>query len=281
MTANTLSRLASYKNPKKDDPEPRERRMICRIDNPGYVAPENDAWRLENSNSENEDDKLREMHEKKLRHWFVKDGKRKRTPKTSPAPKVSTPKIVVKGPSRESQPRLIDEPVVNPADISQEGIDLTNVTFEQYLKHTEATIAKDQSTSVPAEGVKETEPEGVARTDSSDAGDNLTETESEIERIGVGKVTLKKKPQKKKKKGSDEEDSTYMPTAVEKKKLRIKRKAVQTGVIPRNVRARKGGAFMPKSQSGKSEKHIETSKGPETVKVPEVPQTQSIPEVEV
>ncbi|MFS7929769.1 hypothetical protein Hanom_Chr04g00336371 [Helianthus anomalus] len=100
MTADTLSILASYKNPKKDDPEPRARRMICKIDNPGYVAPENDAWRHENSNSENEDDKMREMQEKKLRYWFVKDGKRKRTPKTSPvvsALKVPIPKIVVKG----------------------------------------------------------------------------------------------------------------------------------------------------------------------------------------
>ncbi|MFS7950145.1 hypothetical protein Hanom_Chr07g00579931 [Helianthus anomalus] len=76
---------------------------------------------------------------------------------------------------------------------------------------------------------------------------------------------MKKKPQKKKK-ASDDEDSTYMPAAEETKKLRIKRKVVQTGVIPRNVRARKGGASMPESQSGKSEKHMETSKGPEVVK---------------
>ncbi|KAJ0513621.1 hypothetical protein HanRHA438_Chr10g0449481 [Helianthus annuus] len=97
MTADTLSRLSKY--PKKDDPEPRARRMICKIDNPAYVAPENDAWRHDNSNSENEDDKMREMVEKKLRYWFVKDGKRKRTPKTSPVVsilKVVPPKIVVK-----------------------------------------------------------------------------------------------------------------------------------------------------------------------------------------
>ncbi|MFS7988769.1 hypothetical protein Hanom_Chr11g01038751 [Helianthus anomalus] len=216
-----------------DDPEPRARRMICKIDNPAYVAPENDAWRHENSNSENEDDKLREMHEKKLRYWFVKDDKRKRTPKTSPAvsvPKVSTPKIVVKGivemgshkrrPSRESQSRLIDEPVVNPADISQEGIDLTMVTFEQHIKHTKATIAKDQSASVQAEGIKEKELEGVVHDDSSDADHESTETKLEIDmsKVGYGKVHLKKKPQKKKKKGSDDEDSTYMSTAEKKKK---------------------------------------------------------------
>ncbi|KAM0064946.1 hypothetical protein Hdeb2414_s0003g00108951 [Helianthus debilis subsp. tardiflorus] len=77
MTADTISRLAN-------GPEPIIKRMICRINNPAYVALENDAWRHNNSNSENEDDKMKEMVEKKLRYWFVKDGKRKRTPKTSP-----------------------------------------------------------------------------------------------------------------------------------------------------------------------------------------------------
>ncbi|KAM0006094.1 hypothetical protein Hdeb2414_s0002g00060861 [Helianthus debilis subsp. tardiflorus] len=38
MTADTISRLAK-------GPEPRVKRMICRINNPAYVAPENDAWR--------------------------------------------------------------------------------------------------------------------------------------------------------------------------------------------------------------------------------------------
>ncbi|KAF5820915.1 hypothetical protein HanXRQr2_Chr01g0007641 [Helianthus annuus] len=257
MTADTISRLS--KGSKQ-----RIRRMICRIDNPAYIALENDAWRHDNSNSENEDNKMNEMVEKKLRYWFVKDGKRKRTPKTSlvvPIPKEPTPKIVVKGPSKESQSGLIDEPVVNPADISQEGVDLTKVTFEQYIKLTEATMAKDQSASVQAEGVKGKEPEGVARDDSSEADDESTETEPEIDMaiVGRGKVQMKKKPLKKKK-GSDEEDTTYTPTGEEKKKPRIKRKVIQTGVIPRNVRARKGGASVHKDQSGKSEKYIETSK---------------------
>ncbi|KAJ0773507.1 hypothetical protein HanOQP8_Chr03g0100091 [Helianthus annuus] len=100
MTTETLGRLTSYKGLKKDESEPRAKRMICKILNRNYIAPENDAWRHENSNSEDETESLREMHEKKLRYWFVKDGKRKRTPKTSlavSAPKVSTPKIVVKG----------------------------------------------------------------------------------------------------------------------------------------------------------------------------------------
>ncbi|MFS7918524.1 hypothetical protein Hanom_Chr03g00202191 [Helianthus anomalus] len=158
VTDETLGRLTTYKGLKKDESELRARRMICKIANLGYVAPENDAWRHDNNNSENEDDRLRDMHEKKLQYWFVKDGKRKRTPNTSPAvssPKVSMPKIVVKGPSRESQPRLVDELVLDPSEDLQQG------------------------------------PEGVAHTDSSDADDESTETESEIERIGVGKVQLK------------------------------------------------------------------------------------------
>ncbi|KAJ0501203.1 hypothetical protein HanRHA438_Chr11g0498501 [Helianthus annuus] len=93
MTADTISRLAK-------GPEPRVKRMIFRINNPAYVALQNDARRHNNSDSENEDDKMSEMVEKKLRWWFVKDGKRKRTPKTSPVvpiPKEPSPKTVVKG----------------------------------------------------------------------------------------------------------------------------------------------------------------------------------------
>ncbi|MFS7954732.1 hypothetical protein Hanom_Chr07g00633961 [Helianthus anomalus] len=151
MTADTISRLSKA-------PEPRVRRMICKIDNPAYVAPENDAWRHDNSNSENEDDKMNEMVEKKLRYWFVKDEKKKRTPKTSPVvfiPKEPTSKIVVKGPSKEPKSSLRDEPVVNPADLSQKGIDLAKVTFEQYIKITEESTAKDQRASVQVEGDKE------------------------------------------------------------------------------------------------------------------------------
>ncbi|KAJ0681729.1 hypothetical protein HanPI659440_Chr16g0639361 [Helianthus annuus] len=40
MTAETLGRLTAYKGLKKDESEPRARRMICKIENPGYVAPE-------------------------------------------------------------------------------------------------------------------------------------------------------------------------------------------------------------------------------------------------
>ncbi|KAF5787343.1 hypothetical protein HanXRQr2_Chr10g0451661 [Helianthus annuus] len=292
MMADTISRLAK-------GPDQRAKRMICRIDNPAYVAPENDAWRHENSNSKSEDNKMNEMIEKKLRYWFVKDGKRKRTPKTSPVvsiPNEPTPKIVVKGPSKETQLSLIDEPVVDPADISQQGIDLTNATFKQYIKITEEITQKDQSTSVQTESVKEPEPEGVARDDSSEADDESTETETGIDltTLGRGKTQLKKKPLKKRK-GSDEEDTTYTPNVEEKKTLRIKRKAVQSGVIPRNVRAKKGGATLKllksqkfKDQGGKSEKHVTTSKGLEAEKVQSIettkePEVQSveIPVVEV
>ncbi|MFS8006743.1 hypothetical protein Hanom_Chr14g01252761 [Helianthus anomalus] len=115
MKSETLSRLSQYKYLKTEESKPRARRMICKINNPGYVAPENDAWRHENSNSEDESGRLSDMHEKKLRYWFAKDGKRKRTPKASPtvtAPKV-TPKVVVKGPSKKSPPRLVDDPLLD------------------------------------------------------------------------------------------------------------------------------------------------------------------------
>ncbi|MFS7945614.1 hypothetical protein Hanom_Chr06g00526351 [Helianthus anomalus] len=42
MKVETLSRLDQYK-PKKDETEPRAKHMICKIANPRYVAPENDA----------------------------------------------------------------------------------------------------------------------------------------------------------------------------------------------------------------------------------------------
>ncbi|MFS7918204.1 hypothetical protein Hanom_Chr03g00198081 [Helianthus anomalus] len=296
MTTDTISRLAK-------GPEPRVRRMICIINNLAYVAPENDAWRHDNSISENENDKMSEMVEKKTHWWFVKDGKRKRIPKTSPIvpiPKKPTPKIVVKGlvkggvirrrPSKQPQQRLVDEHVLDPSEVLQKGADLLKQSLESYLKRNgEVAAQKDQSTSVPTEIFKETEPEDVARDEFDDADDESTETETELDlaTLDRGKAQLKKKPTKKKK-GSDEEDTTYTPSVVETKKLRIKRKTVQTGVIPRNVRARKGGASMPESQSGKSEKHVMSSKVHEAEKVqhvedPKEPHVQNVekPEAEV
>ncbi|KAJ0752680.1 hypothetical protein HanPI659440_Chr09g0327121 [Helianthus annuus] len=289
MTPETISRLCK-------GPEPRVKGTICRISNPAYVAPENDKWRHEDNDSKNENDKMSELVEKKTRWWFVKDRKRKRTPKTSPVafiPKEPAPKIVVKGivkggSLKEPQQILVDEPVLDALEVVQQGADLLKHSLESFLKRNEEVAAQeDQSASVQGESVKDKEPEGVVRDDSSEADSESTETEMELDltTLGRGKAQLKKKPTKKQK-GSGEEDSTYTPSVDERKKLRIKLKAVQTGVIPRNVRARKGGASVPESQAGKSEKHVASSKVLEAekiqnVEVPKEPEVQSIPEVEV
>ncbi|KAJ0907167.1 hypothetical protein HanRHA438_Chr07g0295671 [Helianthus annuus] len=73
MTTETIARIT-----KEDDA--RTKQMICKISNPAYVAPENDKWRDENSDSDSEEAKMSEIVEKKTRWWFVRDGKRKRTP---------------------------------------------------------------------------------------------------------------------------------------------------------------------------------------------------------
>ncbi|KAJ0699124.1 hypothetical protein HanRHA438_Chr10g0435801 [Helianthus annuus] len=273
MTPETITRLTK-------GPETNAKGMICRISKPAYVAPENDKWR-----HENRDEKMSGIVEKKTRWWFVKDGKRKRTPKTSPVvpiPKEPAPKIVVKGSSKEPQQRLVDEPVLDPSEVIQQGVDLLKHSLESFLQRNEEVAAqKDQSSSVQAESVKATEPEGVAHDDSSEFDDESTETESELDptTLGRGKAQLKKKPTKKQK-GSDEEDFTYTPSIVEQKKLRKKRKAVQSGVIPRNVRAKKTGATLPKDKDGKSEKHVTSSKVQEaekaqSVEAPKAPEVQS------
>ncbi|MFS8034084.1 hypothetical protein Hanom_Chr17g01577051 [Helianthus anomalus] len=88
ITTETIARIT-----KENDAKTKQ--MICKIKDPKYVSPENDKWRHENSDSDNEDAKMSEMVEKKTRWWCVRDGKRKRTPKSSPA--VSIPKDVEKG----------------------------------------------------------------------------------------------------------------------------------------------------------------------------------------
>ncbi|KAJ0776801.1 hypothetical protein HanRHA438_Chr02g0060661 [Helianthus annuus] len=93
MTSEIITRLTK-------GPETNAKGMICRISKPAYVALENDKWRHENRDSDNEDERMSQMIEKKTRWWFVRDGKRKRTPKTSPVVpilKEQAPKIVVKG----------------------------------------------------------------------------------------------------------------------------------------------------------------------------------------
>ncbi|MFS7946024.1 hypothetical protein Hanom_Chr06g00531161 [Helianthus anomalus] len=126
--------------------------MICKIKGPNYVAPENDARKHENINSEDETDSLSGRHEKRLRYWFVKDGKRKRTPKVSR--RVVAPNVVIKGKfdrgshikeptKKKSPPRLIDETVIPPADVIQGGVDLLKETLEDFLKkNDEAEAAK-------------------------------------------------------------------------------------------------------------------------------------------
>ncbi|MFS7954112.1 hypothetical protein Hanom_Chr07g00626491 [Helianthus anomalus] len=95
---------------------------------------------------------------KKLRFRFVKDEKRKRTPK------VTTPKVVIKGKTekqesserlvdisfeyfsdnvnicvaetkrKKSPPRLVDEPVIPPFDVINEGVDLLKMSLADYEK---------------------------------------------------------------------------------------------------------------------------------------------------
>ncbi|MFS7963402.1 hypothetical protein Hanom_Chr08g00737631 [Helianthus anomalus] len=215
------------------------------------------------------------MVEKKTRWWFVRDGKRKRTPKTSPV--VSIPKIVVKGivkggvirqleflnwPSVEPQQRLVDETVLEPSEVIEQGAGLLKQSLESYLKRNEEVVAqKDQGSSIQAEGVKATEPEGEVQDDSSEDDSEETQSESELDSttLGRGKAQLKKKPSKRKK-ASDEEDSSYVPD--EPKKQRAKRKVVQVGVIPRRVQ------------------EVEKAHNVEAPKEPEV-QNVEVPEVEV
>ena len=88
ITYETIVRITKEKDAKT-------KQMICRIKDEDYVAPENEKWRHDNSDSDNENVKMSEMAEKKTRWWCVRDGKRKRTPKSSPA--VTIPKDGDKG----------------------------------------------------------------------------------------------------------------------------------------------------------------------------------------
>ncbi|KAM0071202.1 hypothetical protein Hdeb2414_s0001g00022241 [Helianthus debilis subsp. tardiflorus] len=71
MISETIARVT------KGDDE-RTKRMICRINNPAYVAPENDKWRHENNSSDNEDERMSELSEKKTRWWFEKEKGKER-----------------------------------------------------------------------------------------------------------------------------------------------------------------------------------------------------------
>ncbi|MFS8024523.1 hypothetical protein Hanom_Chr16g01464251 [Helianthus anomalus] len=110
--------------------------------------------------------------------------------------------LVFAGPSKEPQQRLVDDPVIDPTELIKQGADILNLSYADCMKKNEEVAAqKEQSTSVQTESVKEMEPEGVARDDSSETNDESTETEKELDltTLGHGKAQMKKKPTKKKK----------------------------------------------------------------------------------
>ncbi|XP_021991556.1 glutamic acid-rich protein-like [Helianthus annuus] len=240
------------------DKDEKTKQMICRIKDKAYVAPENDKWRHDDSNSDNEDSKMNEMVEKKTRWWHIRDGKRKRTPKSSPA--VVIPKE--------------GEKVVEPSVLIEQGADLLKQSLESYLKKNEEIAAQQaQGTSTHAEKATRVEPETEDLRSSSDGDSEATQSESELisETLGRGKAQLKKRPSKKQK-GSDEEDSPYDPE--KSKKQRKKRKAAPVGIIPRNVRSKKSGAESEKDKEGKAAQHVQKEKSP-SVDVPKEPEAKA------
>ncbi|KAJ0886522.1 hypothetical protein HanRHA438_Chr09g0380381 [Helianthus annuus] len=80
------------------DKDAKTKELICAMKDKAYVAPENDKWRHDNSSSDNEDNRMSDLIEKKTRWWCIKDGKRKRTLKSTPVVVVKeTEKGIVKG----------------------------------------------------------------------------------------------------------------------------------------------------------------------------------------
>ncbi|MFS7913600.1 hypothetical protein Hanom_Chr02g00143631 [Helianthus anomalus] len=149
-------------------------------------------------------------------------------------PKVSTPKVVIKGKSekqesskrlvdntfeyssnniiecivetkkKKSPPHLIDETVIPPTGVIKEGADLLRMSFANYEKF---------STAQGDQGEKEAE----------NTAENI------------------------------EEDATYVPTTTEKDKFKKegikKRKARPTREFPRKVRARKDTTSIPQQDT--------------------------------
>ncbi|KAJ0532557.1 hypothetical protein HanOQP8_Chr09g0309771 [Helianthus annuus] len=244
------------------DKDTKTKQLICGMKDKAYVAPEDDKWRHNDSNSDNEDNMMSELVEKKTRWWCVRDGKRKRTPKSTP---VVVPKETEKGSSGEPQGKLIDETVVEPSVVIEQGDETLKKTLESYFKKNEELAAKQAQKSI----VKDDE----TQKSSSDEDSEATQSESELvaEIVGKGKVQLKKRPSKKQK-DSDEEDSPYDPD--QSRKNRKKRKATPAGVIPRNVRARKTSAESQKEIEGKK-KQDEVEKSP-AIEIPkEIPTDKS------
>ncbi|KAJ0532524.1 putative transcription factor bZIP family [Helianthus annuus] len=180
------------------DKDAKTKELICAMKDKAYVAPENDKWRHDNSSSDNEDNRMSDLIEKKTRWWCIKDGKRKRTLKSTP---VVVVKETEKGSSGEPQRKLIDETVIEPR--------------VSYFKKNEEAAAKQAQKSAAQED--------ETRKSSSDEDSEATESESELvaETMGKGMVQLKKKPLKKKK-DSDEEDSPYDPDQSKKNRKSVK-----------------------------------------------------------
>ncbi|KAJ0540463.1 hypothetical protein HanHA300_Chr08g0298501 [Helianthus annuus] len=260
MEMSEVNKTAILRVTKDKDAKTKE--LICVMKDKAYVAPENDKWRHDNSSSDNEDNEMNSMIEKKTRWWCVKDGKRKRTPKSTP---VVVVKETEKGSSEEPQRWLVDEPVIEPREVIDQGAGI-NETLESYFKKHEEAAAKQAEKS----GVQEDE----TRKSSSDEDSEETQSESELvaETVGKGKVQLKKRPLKKRK-DSDDEDSPYNPE--ESQKNRKKRKAAPAGNIPRNVRAKKQTAESQKEREGKK-KQDNVEKSPATEIPKEIP-TAEIP----
>ncbi|MFS7996364.1 putative transcription factor bZIP family [Helianthus anomalus] len=208
-----------------------------------------DELKLQHMNSEtlnrlNKYNGLMENQEPRIKGMISKIKYPDYVSPTVTAPKVLTPKIVIKGKvgKGESQKRLIDyyfECYSNVADIC----------FAETEKKKSPTMLIDEPVIDPTELIKQ-------------GAYLLNMTFDQYIKHTADEAAKAAKVQ-----GSHvEKDSTYIPTPEEKKKLRRKRKAHPSGVIPRNVRARKGSATIPEIQSGKA---------------PDVQQTQSTPEVEV
>ncbi|KAM0012684.1 hypothetical protein Hdeb2414_s0049g00749991 [Helianthus debilis subsp. tardiflorus] len=244
---------------KEKDAETKE--LICALKDEKYVAPENDRWRHDNSDSDNEDNKMNDMIEKKTRWWCIKDGKRKRTPKSTP---VVVIKETAKGSSEEPQRELIDEPVIEPRDVIDQGVGLKETLESYFTKHEEAEQEQAQKTVVQEEEAQES-------SSNEDSEETLSESELVKETVGKGKVQLKKRSLKKRK-NSEDEDSPYNPE--DSQKNRKKRKAARTSDIPRMVRAKKQNAVSQKEKEGKKKQDT-----PETSPVVEIP--KEVPSTEI
>ncbi|KAJ0952816.1 hypothetical protein HanPSC8_Chr02g0076691 [Helianthus annuus] len=258
MVMSEVNKTAILRITKEKDAKTKE--LICALKDKAYVAPENDKWRHDNSDSDNEDNEMNSMIEKKTRWWCVKDGKRKRTPKSTP---VVVVKETEKGSSEEPQRRLVDEPVIEPRDVIDQDAGI-NETLESYFKrHEEAASTQAQKSSVQEEETQQSSSD-------EDSEETLSESELVAETMGKGKVQLKKRPLKKRK-DSDDEDSPYNPK--ESQKNRKKRKAAPAGNIPRNVRAKKQTAGFQKEREGKQKQDI-VEKSPVVETPKEIPSTE-------